>query len=95
MKELQPDEKFLQSYVYSEFGAFFVSTIYRQSSSTYGGMFYETLAWKIDPKTNIREQKIIADNSGSSHQEGALHQHERVVADLLLKGEFNDPLSLG
>jgi len=85
MEELS--KKFYQSYLYSQFGNFFISTACRQSSAIYGGWYYETFAWKID-KDNKREDGIIADNSGALTEEGAIRQHNQVVEQLLLKGQF-------
>lgn len=81
------DKKFLQSTIYTKFGDFFVSTIYRRSSAIDGGWFYETFAWKLD-KEGKREQNIIADNSGAISSGNAIRQHSEVLTSLDYKGSF-------
>jgi hypothetical protein len=85
--EKELSKKFYQSYLYSQFGIFFISTAYRRSSAIDLGWYYETFAWEID-KDNKREGGIIADNSGALTEEGAIRQHNQVVEQLLLKGQF-------
>ena len=82
------DKKFYQSYLYSDFGNFFISTIYRQSSSIYGGMFYETFAWKLDEKGERTD--FVADNSGALSKNKALEQHMEIVRQLNETGEYKE-----
>lgn len=60
--ELAHDESFtvIQSYVFRENAAWFVSTINRASSATlgWGRRYHETLVWAWDPKTRGREQLL-------------------------------------
>jgi len=88
MEENNISKKFLQSYLFSEYGKFFVSTCYRRSSSDPFVWFYETFAWKLD-KENHRTD-WIADNSGSTSQEGAYDQHIEVIRQLEKIGEFKE-----
>ena len=87
MKE-QLSEKYLQSYCYTKFGNFMVSTIHRRSSATLAPdmWYYETLAWNLLP--NGDRDKIIADNSGAHFETQARVQHSQVVEQLYEKGEF-------
>lgn len=45
-------KKFLQSHVYGDYGSFFVSTCYRESSAAIESppWYYETFAWRLDKK---------------------------------------------
>lgn len=84
-------EKVLQSYVYSEKGKFFVSTIYRESSAMIEPpvpWFYETFAWTLDE--HDKKKDWIADNSGASYIDKALDQHIEVCKQLYETGEFKD-----
>lgn len=85
------DSKFLQSYVYSEHGKFFVSTCYRKSSAMTEtpSWFYETFAWRIDDKGERTDW--VADNSGSKSKIGAYAQHIEVVKQLHETGVFVEP----
>lgn len=82
------DVQFLQSYVYTAFGDFFVSTIYRQSTALVETppWFYETLAWKLD-KQRIKE-KQVADNSGAMDSDEAFGRHQDVCKALYRQGYF-------
>lgn len=80
------ERKLLQSYIYTNYGDFFVSTIHRPAISHYDYHgFYETLAWKIN-KEGHREGKIVADNSGALTERDALVQHWELVKQLSEKG---------
>lgn len=71
----------IQSYV----GGYFVSTIYRRSSSMFGGMYYETMVWDWDDKTKKRgNQVFIETNSRTdpSYRAAALVHHAEVCAKL-------------
>jgi hypothetical protein len=81
-------KKLIQSYLYTDYGNFFVSTIHRISSSPLGGWFYETFAYKLD-KDN-KSTDWVADNSGSTSVTGALDQHGVVCEQLIKKGEFKE-----
>jgi len=89
--ERNTSKKFLQSYLYTEFGKFFVSTCHRKSSADLDpfGWYYETFAWKLKDDGH-RENRIIADNSGAERQGGAFEQHIEVCRQLELKGEFKE-----
>lgn len=89
--EKNTSKKFLQSYLYTNYGKFFISTCYRKSSADRDpfGWYYETFAWKLDKKMN-RSSRIIADNSGSSYVGGAFDQHIEVCRQLELNGEYKE-----
>lgn len=90
MEETLKDEKLMQTYCYTDYGAFFVSTIHRPSSASMSPSiwYYETFAWEIvDIKTNERG-KIIADNSGAESIRIAIEQHQEVCRELIDKGKF-------
>lgn len=77
----------IQSYVGKDEGnCFFVSTIYRRSSSMYGGMYYETLVWKVDAKTFERGDMIDIGELNSvrapTYRAAALLLHAEVCARL-------------
>jgi len=83
--------KFLQSYIYTEkYGDFFVSTCYRQSSAMLNpdAWYFETFAWKLDK--DKKRTEWVADNSGSSYEEGAIKQHMEVCLQLHKTGEFKE-----
>lgn len=90
MEKEKLNQKFLQSTIYTKYGDFFVSTIYRRSSAINGGWYYETFAWKLD-KEGKSEQKIIADNSGSLSSGNAIRQHTEVLTSLDYKGSYERP----
>lgn len=77
--------KFLQSYLYTEFGSFFISTAYRQSSALVQDppWYYETLAWN-------EKKEMVADNSGAFAAEQAYMQHIEVIKQLNATGVFQD-----
>lgn len=87
MKEKPDNQSFLKTNVYSEYGEFFVSTIYRRSSAMLAPdmWYYETFGWKTDAEG---ERHIIADNSGAPHVRGAIEQHMEVINQLMEKGKF-------
>ena len=82
-------KKFLQSHVYTDFGDFFVSTCYRQSSALTESppWYYETFAWRLKGEERT---DWIADNSGASGELGAYKQHLEVVRQLHKTGEYKE-----
>jgi len=82
-------KKFLQSYVYSKHGEFFVSTCYRRSSSRimHDSWFYETFAWRLEGE---KRTEWVADNSGATWKEGAYKQHIEVCKQLEETGEYKE-----
>ena len=85
------NEKFLQSYLYTEeFGNFFISTIHRRSSARLAvpDYFYETYAWKLDKDKHRTDW--MADNSGALIPEGAFNQHFEVCRQLELNGKYEE-----
>jgi len=80
MEELS--KKFYQSYLYSQFGNFFISTACRQSSAIYGGWYYETFAWRLNDKDERTDW--VEDNSGAISKKGAIKQHLEVIEKLNL-----------
>ncbi len=79
-------KKLIQSYLFTDYGKFFVSTIHRESSAPLLGWFYETFAWELD--NDNKEKDWVADNSGATSIVGALDQHNKVCEQLLRKGEY-------
>mgnify|MGYP001606770574 FL=1 len=86
MEEKVNSEKLMQTYLYTQRGNFFVSTIYRRSSAMLNpdGWYYETFAWKLIKNTNERGE-WVADNSGAFTIEGAIKQHNKVCSQLIIK----------
>lgn len=85
---IMKEEKFLQSYLYTEYGNFFISTIHRESSAMVNNppWYYETFAWRLNEKNERTDW--IADNSGAHGQVGALKQHYAVIEQLTDTGKF-------
>jgi len=89
MEERSTSKKFLQSYLFTDdFGKFFVSTCYRQSSNDPFVWFYETFAWKLDKDNHSTDW--VADNSGAGEVEWAFDQHIEVVRQLERTGKFEE-----
>lgn len=76
-------EKFLQSYLYTDHGDFFISTAYRRSSAALNpdGWYYETLAWLLNESKILGG--IVLDNSGAISKSRAINQHMKTVEQLL------------
>ncbi|GAG32475.1 unnamed protein product [marine sediment metagenome] len=91
IEEKNTSKKFLQSYLYTNYGKFFISTCYRKSSADRDpfGWYYETFAWKLK-EDGHRENRIIADNSGSPYVHVAFEQHFEVCRQLELNGEYKE-----
>lgn len=81
-------KKLIQSYVFTDYGKFFVSTIHRESSCPMCGWFYETFAYTLDE--NNKSKDWVADNSGATSRIGALDQHNEVCEQLINKGEYKE-----
>ena len=79
----------MQTYLYTEFGNFFVSTCYRQSSAMLNpdSWYYETFAWKLDGE---KRTDWVADNSGAITSGHAIDQHMQVCYQLNLNGDYKD-----
>ena len=75
-------KKIIQSYVYTDFGNFFVSTIYRLSSAMVVSWFYETFVWKLNNE-NEREPGILYEGEG-------LNCHYEVCKHLIKDGKCED-----
>ena len=73
--------KLEQTYIYKDETAFFVSTINRVDSSFLGSLYAETMAWRIDPKTNERLEMVKQGEAGKD----SLVEHDRIVKTLRLK----------
>ncbi len=81
-------KSFLKTELFTDFGRFFVSTIYRRSSDIYGGWYYETFGWTFAEDSSDAKRHIIADNSGANYPEKALQQHTEVCRQLIKTGTF-------
>ena len=88
--ENSTSKKFLQSYLFTNYGNFFVSTIYRRSSAMLevDSWYYETFAWRLDK--NKHRTDWVADNSGAGTVPGAFDQHFEVCRQLELNGEYKE-----
>jgi len=75
-------KKTIQSYVYTDFGKFFVSTIFRQDSTPYASWFYETLVWELDEDNNRKEHIL--------YQTEGLNNHYELCKQLLIKGTYDE-----
>ena len=77
----EPNKKILQSYVFFEDKAFFVSTIER-TFEVYGGSVrgLETLVWEWDADTRERGDLV--------HQAGGLSDHEEICRSVIKTGEM-------
>ncbi len=85
------EHKLMQTYVYYEGNKhFFISTFYRHSgiAAHPEAFHYETFAWTLT--YNGAHDKWIADNSGASHEEGGIAQHQEVERQLRLYGKFEE-----
>lgn len=79
------DEKVIQSYVFYEDKAFFVSTIERDSSAMLGpGRYYETIVWEWDTETRERGKIICQEGT----HKGDLKQHFLICKVLRVTGKW-------
>ena len=82
-REVRPDNKVIQSYVFYKDKAFMVSTIDRDYVTNAGVVRgYETLVWEWDVKTRKRG-KIL-------YQAGGIKDHFNICQQLLASGEYNE-----
>ena len=81
MTEEEQSKKFLQSYLYTENGDYFISTCYRKSSASLNpdGWYYETFAWKIE---NGKRTNWVHENGGAISKENAIKQHLETINHL-------------
>lgn len=90
-EEYNASTKFLQSYLYTkEFGNFFVSTCYRQSSVMIDPppWYYETYAWKLDKDRHRTD--MVVEFAGTNDKEWAFQNHIEICRQLELKGEYKE-----
>ncbi len=75
-------EAVIGSYVHHDGKCWNVSTINRGCSSPYaaGVMYYETLVWEYDLKTNARGRIV--------HQDGGFNAHFDICRKIILSGAF-------
>jgi len=80
--------KCIQSYVYTDYGNFFVSTCYRKSSAMLSPniWYFETFAWRLN-EMNKRTDWVVEEGGGAGLIE-ALELHFEVCKQLLEKGEY-------
>jgi len=83
MRKDELDKKFLQSYVYTKKGNYFVSTIYRMSSAMMSPSpwYYETLGWTLKDKD---EKDRLFIQEASNFPEGAIKNHYEQCQKLIL-----------
>lgn len=60
---------------------FFISTIYRESSTTEPMWYFETIAWEWNSKTKSRGSIIEVDDSGAT-EDVAIDNHLLIVKKL-------------
>lgn len=83
--EMQDDyvsEPMAHSHVYHNGKAFYVSTINRNSSAGYGGVYSETLVWEWNKETRQRGDLIGQDE----HCKDSIFAHQRMVQRLFDTG---------
>lgn len=78
--------KVIQSYVFRDDGAFFVSTMNRESSApeAVGFGYAETIAWRWDPQTRDRGEMIGMDSCAA----GSITTHQRRCRELHDTGKW-------
>ena len=88
--EDRTSKKLIQSYLFTNYGNFFISTIYRMSSAMLevDSWYYETFAWRLDKDKHRTDW--VADNSGAGTVSGAFDQHFEVCRQLELHGEYKE-----
>lgn len=79
---MEPNKKLIQTYVFTDDGAFFVSTIDRESSSMMGGRYAETMVWEWDGESRDRGS-IMAQGEDI---EGSIRRHMQIVEKLYSQG---------
>lgn len=82
------DNKLIQSYVFHEDKAFFVSTIDRESSDAYayGARYSETIVWELNKVTKQRGEQLYM---GSAARE-SIHKHQEMCKELFETGKIED-----
>lgn len=81
MRDLRPNKEILQTYVYYDDRAFFVSTIERDYATIAGVVRgEETLVWDIDAETNERGEIL--------YQAGNVSEHFEICKQLTQSGEY-------
>ncbi len=80
-KEMQ-SKALAQTYVWHEGKGFFVSTIDRESSAMYAGVYAETMAWEWDSEERVRGELVGQDESG----QGSIARHMLMVQRLYETG---------
>ena len=70
--------KLIQTYVFREDKAFFVSTINRDSSSMCGGRYAETMVWEWDVEKRERGAMVYQ----AEALEGSIRKHQEIVVRL-------------
>ncbi len=76
------DKGLIQSYVHHEDKSFFVSTIDRNSSSTQGGRYAETIVWEWDSLERKRGSILYQGGAG----EGSIRTHQAMCLELFKTG---------
>lgn len=73
----------IQTYVWHEVKGFFVSTIDRESSAMYAGVYAETMAWELDSEKRVRGALVGQDEAG----QGSIARHLLMVQRLYETGK--------
>ncbi len=81
------DKRITQTYVMYDGKEYFVSTINRESSSRYGGIYAETLVWESarNTKSAMKRGKMVAQDEGS---QGSISAHIKMVERIHRTGKF-------
>jgi len=78
-------QQVMKSYVHHDDKVFFVSTINRESSSMFGGMYAETMVWEWDPET--RERGVFV-GQGEGPM-GSIYNHQSICQQLFNHGSID------
>lgn len=86
---MRDDTKLIQTHCFTDHGAFFVSTINRDSSAmeAYGRRYAETIVWQWDEEKRERGSIVGMGESG----EFSIRRHQDIVACLYKHGTVEVP----
>ena len=79
--------RIIQTYVMHGDKEYFISTINRESSAMYGGIYAETLVWEYD-RENQERGDMVGQDEGPRDTIGA---HMRMVERIFKTGVCSDP----
>lgn len=76
------DKPILKTYVYAENKIYYISTKYRQSSSMYQEMYYDTLVWELNNEGKMIDGSMVMED-GVGDIESAVYLHNKITKELL------------